>query len=265
MEGQPMVEVRAVHEDTESLGSYVPVPGFGILPVNAFIVRAEQPLLVDTGAIVMKDAFMPALRSAIDPADIRWLWLTHTDPDHIGSLAAIMAEAPNARIITTFLGTGKLGLFGFPVDRVYLVNPGQSMSIGDREIVAIKPPSFDAPESTGFIDSKTRAFFCVDCFGALMSEPAATAADIPEAQLRDGLVTWATVDAPWLQMVDEERFDRSLEIVRQLDASVVLSSHLPPARGMTKTLLGLLREAHDAPSFIGPDQAALERMMATMA
>ncbi len=95
-----------------------------------------------------------------------------------------------------------------------------------------------------------------------MNEPAATAADIPSAQLRDGLVTWATADAPWLQIVDEERFGRSLEIVRRLDASIILSSHLPPARGMTETLLGLLREAHNAPSFIGPDQAALEHVLA---
>lgn len=32
---------------------------------------------------------------------------------------------------------------------------------------------------------------------------------------------------------------------------------------MTSTLLGLLREAPSAPAFIGPDQAALERMLAT--
>lgn len=261
MEGQPTVDVRAVHEDTEQLGAYVPVPGFGILPANAFIIRAEQPVLVDTRVIVLREAFMPALRSAIDPADIRWLWLTHPDPDHIGSLTQVLDEAPNARLITTYLGMGKMGLYGLSLDRVYLLNPGQSLDIGDRELVAVKPPSFDAPKSTGLMDSKTRAFFCVDCFGALMSQPADTARDIASDQLRDGLVTWATVDAPWLQVADEERFERSLDIVRQLNPSVILSSHLPPARGMTDTLLGLLREAHDAPSFIGPDQAALERMM----
>ena len=50
----------------------------------------------------------------------------------------------------------------------------------------------------------------------------------------------------------------------QLDASIILSGHLPPAREMTETLLGYLREARHAPSFIGPDQAALERMMAAL-
>jgi hypothetical protein len=61
-----------------------------------------------------------------------------------------------------------------------------------------------------------------------MREPANTTADMPKAQLRDGLVTWATADAPWLQPVDEHRW----------------------------------REAHDAPAFPGPGRAALERMVA---
>ena len=50
MEGQPTIAVRAVHDDTEVLETYVPLPGLGMLSVNAFIIRAEQPVLVDTGA-----------------------------------------------------------------------------------------------------------------------------------------------------------------------------------------------------------------------
>lgn len=128
-------------------------------------------------------------------------------------------------------GWARWGSMATPLDRVYLLNAGQSLDIGDRELVATKPPSFDAPETMGFVDTKTRAFFCADCFGALISEPALTAADIPPAQLRNGLITWATADAPWLHLVDEARFSRSLEAVQQLDASIILSSHPLRPRG----------------------------------
>lgn len=257
----PALEVHSVAEDTTALTSYVPLPSLGMVPVSAFLIRGTQPILVDTGLVATRKDFMAQLRSMIALEDIRWLWLTHTDPDHTGSLVQVLAEATNARLVTTFLGMGKLGLYPYPVDRAYLLNPGQSLNAGDRELLAVKPPTFDAPETTGFLDTKTRALFCADSFGALLQKPAENAADIPAAELRDGLVTWATVDAPWLNRVDASKFGESLHAVKNLEASTILSSHLPPATGMTETLLSHLDAARSAPFFMGPDQAALEKML----
>ncbi|ANH36753.1 hypothetical protein I601_0300 [Nocardioides dokdonensis FR1436] len=41
-----------------------------------------------------------------------------------------------------------------------------------------------------------------------------------------------------------------------------MSTHLPSARGVNRTLLDMLDEAPDSPRFVGPDQAALEAMLA---
>jgi len=258
MDTPTMFEPRLVATDTESIVSYFPLPGYGMIPINAFLIRSAQPVLVDTGLGVLKDPFMDNLRSLIRLEDLRWLWLTHTDADHIGSLAQVLTEAPRLRVITTFLGMGKMLLHQLPVDRVFLLNPGQHHDLGDRRLVAVRPPSFDAPETTGFFDTKTRALFSADCFGALMKEPAESAADIAPSDLRDGLVTWATIDSPWLHLADEEKFGRSLDVVRKLEPSVILSHHLPPAAGITESLLKNLASARSAPAFLGPDQAALE-------
>lgn len=262
MDAPTMFEPRPVTADTVSLNSYLPLPGFGVLPVNAFVIRASQPVLVDTGLAALEREFMQALRSTIAPEDLRWIWLTHTDPDHLGNLEAVLSAAPSARVVTTYLGMGKMALNGLPIDRVYLLNPGQSLDVGDRALRAFTPPTFDAPETTAFFDSRTRAFFSADCFGTLMAEVAANAADIDPEALRDGLVTWSTIDAPWLHIVDEGRFYDSLDVVRRLEPSVILSGHLPPAEGMTETLLKHLASARTASPFLGPDQAALEGMMA---
>jgi flavorubredoxin len=165
-------------------------------------------------------------------------------------------------VVTTFLGMGKLGLLGLPVDRVHLLNPGQSLDAGDRRLLAVAPPVFDAPESTGLFDPATGTLFSADCFGALLPTPATRAADVDQEVLRAGMIGWATVDAPWLHRVERARFRESLQAVADLKPKAVLSSHLPPAEGMTDTLLRNLALAPDAPPFIGPDQAALERMLA---
>ncbi len=261
-----MMDPISVAQDADVLPAYFPIPGMGVLPVNAFVIRGAQPVLVDTGLTALQDDFLARLGALTAIQDLRWIWLTHTDADHVGSLERVLAAAPRARVITTFLGMGKMSLHRpLPADRVYLLNPGQQLDIGDRSLVAVKPPSFDAPETTGLLDTRTRALYTSDCLGALMTSPAASAEDIPAVALRDGLVAWATVDAPWLHCADAQLFGAALEVIRRLEPSVVLSSHLPPARGMTDTLLGHLASARTASPFQGPDQAALIAMLGAAA
>ena len=50
---------------------------------------------------------------------------------------------------------------------------------------------------------------------------------------------------------------------RGLDPSAILSTHLPPAVGMNDAMFAALDEAPNAPEFIGPDQQALEALLAT--
>jgi flavorubredoxin len=247
--------------------SNVAIPGFGLVPVNAFVLHGAEPVLVDTGTVVERDDFMSALRSVIDPADLKWIWLTHTDFDHIGNLHRLLGEHPDIRVITTFLGVGIMGLSDpLPLDRVHLVNPGQTITVGDRTLTAIKPPVFDNPSTTGFHDEKSGAFFSSDCFGALLQAVPDNAADLSDDDLREGQVLWATVDSPWLHKVDRAAFAKELDDIAKLDPTIVLSSHLPAAPAdMTARMLSALAAAPAAERFVGPDQAALEQMLQQMA
>src|SRR6185437_14401916 len=98
------------------------IPGLGSLAINAFVLHGDEPVLVDTGTVAGSEDFMAALDSVIDPAKLRWIWLTHTDFDHIGSMATLLESNPNLRVITSFLGVGIMGLSSSPLamDRVHL-------------------------------------------------------------------------------------------------------------------------------------------------
>jgi hypothetical protein len=261
------VNVTSHADGVDIISSVVTIPSIGSIPINAFVVHGSSPLLVDTGSIVDSDAFMDALRSVVDPADLEWIWLTHTDFDHIGSLHRLLAENPRVRVITSFLGVGIMGLFDpLPMDRVYLVNPGQTVTVGERTLTAVKPPAFDNPITTGFHDSQTGAFFSADCFGAVLDEVPANAADVPADRLREGQVLWTTADSSWMHLVDGARLARRLDAVRRMEPTTIFSAHLPPAPGhLTDRLLDALAAVPNAAPFVGPDQAALEEMMATMA
>lgn len=251
-----------------TLGDSAEIPGLGILPVNAFVLHAQEPMLVDTGMPTSRAEFLSALWAEVEPADLRWVFLTHPDRDHTGAIMEVLTAAPQARLVTTFIGLGILGI-DFPItpDRVYLLNPGQSLDLGDRRIECFRPPVFDSPATTGFVDTSTGTMFSSDCFGAPMpSTDAVQVADIRDLD-PDELVAaqrlWTSVDSPWVLGIDRSTFASSLQAMRAMDPSTVLSTHLPPARNAMPTLLDTLATAPDADPFVGPDQAALEALLAT--
>ena len=249
------------------ISTSVDIPTLGLLPINAFVLHGEEPVLVDTGTGAEAAEFMKVLASVIDPADLRWIWLTHTDPDHIGSLGTLLEMNPELRVITSFGGVGIMGVSPtpLPMNRVYLINSGQSMTLGDRRLTAVKPPIFDNPITTGFVDDQTGILFSSDCFGGLLTGVPESAADIDTDELRAGQLRWATVDSPWLHGIDRDLFGRSLDQVRALEPKMVCSSHLPPAPGtMLDFCVESLAMAPAADPFVGPDQAFLDVMLAGM-
>jgi len=252
--------------DISAIRDEVDIPGLGVLPINAYVLHAEQPMLVDTGRPVEKKAFLDALGSAIDPADLRWIWLSHPDRDHMGALFDVLDLAPQARLVSTFAAVGYLTVeFDVPLPRAFLLNPGQALDLGDRKLHAFRPPLFDSPMTTGFYDDKTGTCFSSDCFGAPM--PSMDAAlvddlgDVAADDVRNAQLLWASADSPWVHNIDVRKFAASYEHLRQWAPELLIGSHLPPARGQVDTMLDMLTHAPDAPQFVGPDQATLEMLL----
>jgi flavorubredoxin len=254
---------RGLADDVVLIPSFVPVPGLGVLAVNCCVIKSHEPVLVDMGVVAMGRAYFGAITKVVDPSDLRFIWLTHTDPDHVGCLEELLEAAPQARIVTNFLGMAKLGLRNpLPPERFYLINPGQSLDVGDRELLALRPPIVDAPETMGLFDGKTRTLLSADCFGGVVQAPTDSAEAIPDEELTAGVRLWATVDAPWLPLVDASAFGRALKAISDLKPSLLVSSHLAPATRHVDRLLGQLDAARTTPPFVGPDQAAFAGMMA---
>ncbi|MFJ4776795.1 MBL fold metallo-hydrolase [Streptomyces sp. NPDC088762] len=261
------MSTHKVGPDTTVLADCLEVPGIGFIPVNAFVLHAEQPVVVDTGLGLPDRDFLNTLGSVVDPADVRWIWLTHPDRDHTGGLFELLEAAPRAQLVTTFLGAGQMSTERpLPMDRVYFLNPGQSLDAGDRTLHAFRPPLFDNPSTVGFYDDRSRTCFSSDCFGGPMpSADAATSADVaavPAGDLRAAQRLWASVDSPWVQVVDPDRFLATMEPVRAMDPETILGTHLPPATGLTGQFLDTLAALPGIDPFVGPDQAALQQLLA---
>ncbi len=261
------MQTHRPHPDVTVITDHLEVPTIGFLPVNAFVLHSSEPVVVDTGLSLPDRGFMDTLGTVMDPKDVRWIWLTHPDRDHTGAIFDLLEAAPQARVVTTFIGVGIMSTERpLPMDRVYLLNPGQSLDVGDRTLTGFRPPLFDNPATVGFFDPRSRTCVSSDCFGGPMPSAdlaeGADVRDVPADDLRSAQLLWATVDSPWVHTVDRDVYQRSIDPLRAMEPERILSTHLPPIVGDIADSFDMLAVAPMADAYVGPDQKALEQMLA---
>ena len=152
---------QQINDETYAIPTFFPAGPFGFLPINWYLIKAKEPILVDTGVIIERDDFVKTLGSMVDPKDIKWIFLTHDNHDHSGNLQEVMMElAPKARLVANLLSPLRLGdTWEVPMNRIYAVNAGQSFTAGDRQLGTVRPPIFDSPSSIALYDGKTETLF----------------------------------------------------------------------------------------------------------
>lgn len=253
-------------DDVHVLPTYWPMPQGGVVPMNAFLLRAGDPVLVDTGVGVLREEFIDAFSSLIDPADLRWIFLTHEDRDHTGALDALLDLAPRVRIAATSETISRVSYAGpLPQDRVHVVNPGDVLDVGDRRLGVIRPPLFDSPGTVGFLDAHTGALFSSDCFGAALptADQAAVSAveELPPDTVAHGQLAWASADSAWVGLVEPAKLHRAVNQLRRLQPRRILSSHLPPIHSRVEAALDTIASVPDAGPAPPMTKAALQALL----
>ncbi len=244
----------------------LPIPGVGVLPVNAYLLMAEEPVLIDTGIGVDGEDFVAAVSSLVDLRKLKWVWLTHDDADHTGSIHRIMELAPEAKLVTHAFSALRMSTWWpVPLDRVHAIRFGDEIHVGDRTLTSTAPPLFDSPLSMGVLDKSTGALFSVDAFGAILPEPSTNTSEIPPEALAGGMLGWALSDSPWVHVTDRARFGEVLDRVRQIQPTRIFSSHLPAASGTSlEQFLQVLETVPDAQPFVPPDAEQFAQMIEAM-
>jgi flavorubredoxin len=223
-----MESTYRIAPDVTVLSHAEPVPGKGFLPIQSYLLSGKQPVLVDTGAVRVRDEFMAQLGQVIDPADIAWIVLTHPDTDHAGALPLLLEKAPNAKLVLNWISTGKLSASIVPpMPRIRWVNAGESLAAGDRVLHFLRPPMYDCPSTVAVFDSKSRGLFSSDAFGAFVPEMTRTFREQDEAVALEGMSTFCRGNSPWLADVRPDRYEAALKTIADVEPAWLLSGHFP--------------------------------------
>lgn len=130
---------------------------------------------------------------------------------------AILEAAPQARLVTQFVGLARLETaFQIPIRRVDIKNPGDTFTAGDREFIVRRPSLFDSPATSAYFDTKTKVLFCADSFGAIIPDVAELATDVPDSAFYEGFSIFNRLNHPWFALVDQSKFEGVIESIRRL-------------------------------------------------
>ena len=225
-------EPQEIARDSWLIPTLAAEPGGAFFGAHSLVITGREPVIVDTGCALVRDAWAAQVTTVVDPADVRWVFISHDDHDHIGNLPYVLEHCPQATLVCSFSIVSRLaGDVELPLDRMRWVDPGGSFDAGDRTLHAVRPPMFDAPSTRGLFDPSTGLLWAADSFGTFFPGDVYDADDIP-GDLYDAtfdlLNAWNT---PWLEWVDPDRYRAHVTATADLPLAVVASAHGPVHRG----------------------------------
>ncbi|MFC5137519.1 MBL fold metallo-hydrolase [Actinomycetospora rhizophila] len=204
----------------------------GHFPMNSMVIRGAEPVLVDTGCPAVRAQWLDAVWSIVDPLDVRWVFLTHDDRDHAGNLLPVLAACPNATLLTTWFSLGRMAEeWETPIERCRFVTDGGTVDVGDRTLVAMRPPLFDNPTTRALFDPATSVLWSVDTFATNLPAPMGEIGELGDGDFRDGQLFGGRLVAPWTAWLDSDRFGAVVDRFSSLGAEVIAGCHTPVLRG----------------------------------
>jgi flavorubredoxin len=255
-------DTYVIHSVQEALGQ----PLF--VHLNSMVILGAEPVIVDTGTVANRRQWLEDVFSLVEPDDVRWIFLSHDDVDHTGNLDEAMSACPNAKLVCNWAMIERhTNCFDFPLDRCRWVMDGETLDIGDRTLLALRPPVYDSPTTRGLFDPTTGVYWSSDTFATPLPDPAAGIADLDAEFWEFGLTLFALgAVSPWLSLVDPVKYGTYVDRVQQLDITTIAGCHTPVIEGqhIEQAFTSIRRlPAIEPPPM--PDQSVLDQIVAATA
>ncbi|ERT09466.1 putative diflavin flavoprotein A 3 [Lyngbya aestuarii BL J] len=133
---------------------------------NSFIIRGEKTALVDTSHAKFRQQYLETLQGLIDPREIDYLIISHTEPDHSGLVKDVLELAPDITIVGAKVAIQFLeNLTHVEFKRIQVKN-GETLDLGNGHLLEfVSAPNLHWPDTIFTYDRKTETLFTCDAFG----------------------------------------------------------------------------------------------------
>jgi len=133
---------------------------------NSYFINAEKKAIVETTKEKFWNTYIEKIRSLTDPAEIEYIILNHTEPDHSGNLMRLLELAPNATVVGSGNAIRYLNDIFEPGFKHLVVKDGESLDLGNKTLKFIGAPNLHWPDSMYTYLEEDKLLFTCDSFGA---------------------------------------------------------------------------------------------------
>jgi len=132
---------------------------------NSYFIQADKKTVVETVKLPFWNIFLEKLKKLTDPAEIDYIVMNHTEPDHSGSLGKLLELAPDATVVCSGAGYRYLQDMLGRDFRHLLAKDGDMLDLGNKKLRFISAPNLHWPDSMMTYLEEDRLLFTCDLFG----------------------------------------------------------------------------------------------------
>ncbi|MFO8086832.1 MAG: FprA family A-type flavoprotein [Bacteroidales bacterium] len=134
---------------------------------NSYFIDAEKKAVVETTKERFWDEYKAKLLKVVDPKEIEYVILNHTEPDHSGNLKNLLEIAPQAKVVASGNAIRYLkDLFKDSNFDYIQVKDGDTIDLGNKTLRFISAPNLHWPDSMYTYLEQDKVLFSCDSFGA---------------------------------------------------------------------------------------------------
>ncbi|MFB8790636.1 MAG: diflavin flavoprotein [Potamolinea sp.] len=133
---------------------------------NSFLIRGEKIALVDTSHEKIRQLYLDTLKGLINPTEIDYLIISHTEPDHSGLVKDVLQLSPEITVVASKVAIQFLEDFVHQPFKRQIVKNGDKLDLGKGHILEfVNAPNLHWPDTIFSYDAGTQVMFTCDAFG----------------------------------------------------------------------------------------------------
>ena len=132
---------------------------------NSYLIVDDKVALIDPVEAGFFDEYLQKVKHILGSRKVDYLIVNHAEPDHSGSIAAIIREYPEVQVIGNAKTFAPLEAFYGLIDNKLTVTEGETLSIGQHTFQFFMVPMVHWPESMVCYEQSTKIVFSNDAFG----------------------------------------------------------------------------------------------------
>jgi len=132
---------------------------------NSYFIDADKKTIVETTKEGFWDVYLEKIKAVVDPSEIDYIIVNHTEPDHTGNLRRLLNIAPKAQVVGTRNAIRYLNDIIGPGFPYIIVKDGDTLDLGNKTVKFIGAPNLHWPDTMYSYLEEDKVLFTCDSFG----------------------------------------------------------------------------------------------------